>query len=252
MKTTIITLSILFCYTSLLSQVIVEKAVERPTVSLAQKQFELNSERLKMHKSFSKKLLTTSSFGTTMQTTPNYLSLSNPSHQRMVTEESILRHIRPAYEHSILLQPRHQLEPKINSSLLKDEWYDKNRRLIYSSIWAYASLNYLYCDLAGFMDADMLSKYQSGTVDGIEMTPELIATSAAFMQIALANVFLPHVIKNDRVLRWVQIASGAIMTIVQSATLFVGKPTAYYAVFSGFEIAATTYITIDAIRWRTK
>ncbi len=72
------------------------------------------------------------------------------------------------------------------------------------------------------------------------------------MQIPIANVFLPHLIKNERTLRWVQIASGTIMTLVQSGTLFVGKPTPYYALLSAFEIAATTYITIDAIKWKPK
>lgn len=141
---------------------------------------------------------------------------------------------------------------KVKTSFFNSEWYTKNRRNIYSSIWAYASLNYLYCDLSAFMDADMHKQYHTGTVDGFEMTPGLIAASATMMQIALTNVFLPQVIKNDRTLRWVQIASGTIMTVVQSATLFAGKPTPYYAVFSGLEIAATAYITIDSIRWKPK
>jgi|GEM_PF-5890305 len=141
---------------------------------------------------------------------------------------------------------------KMKASFFNSEWYNKNRRNIYSSIWTYASLNYLYCDLAAFMDANMHKQYHTGTVDGFEMTPGFIATSAAMMQIALTNVFLPQVIKNDRTLRWVQIASGTIMTVVQSATLFAGKPTPYYAVFSGLEIAATAYITIDALRWKPK
>lgn len=139
---------------------------------------------------------------------------------------------------------------KSNNS--KNENIMKNRRLIYSSVWAFASLNYLYCDLAAFMDKNMHEKYHTGSVDGFEMSPGFIAASAGFMQIAMANVFLPHLIKNDRTLRWVQIASGIIMTSIQTATLFVDKPTSYYAVFSGFEIAATTFITIDAISWKTK
>jgi hypothetical protein len=125
-----------------------------------------------------------------------------------------------------------------------------NRRQVYSSLWAFASLNYLYADLVQFMDKEEHLKYHSGTVNGFDMSPGFIAGSVVFMQIAIANVFLPHVIKNDRTLRWVQIASGAIMTLVQSATLFVTQPTPYYAVLSGFEIAATAYITIDAIRWK--
>ena len=145
-----------------------------------------------------------------------------------------------------------QNSPEVKTSFINSEWYNKNRRNIYSGLWTYASLNYLYCDLAAFMDADMHSQYHTGTVDGFEMTPGFIAASAAMMQIALTNVFLPQVIKNDNTLRWVQITSGALMTLIQSATLFAGEPTPYYAVFSGFEIAATAYITFNAIRWKPK
>lgn len=146
----------------------------------------------------------------------------------------------------------HQNSSKMKSSFFQSDWYNKNRRNIYSSIWAYASLNYLYCDLAAFMDADMHNQYHTGTVDGFKMTPGFIAASAAMMQIALTNVFLPQLIKNDKVLRWVQIASGTLMTVIQSATLFAGTPTSYYTVFSGLEIAATAYITLDAIKWKLK
>lgn len=126
----------------------------------------------------------------------------------------------------------------------------QTRRLVYSGLWTFASINYLYCDLAGFMDKDMHEEYHNGEVNGVEMTPGLIAASAAMMQVAIANVFLPHVIKNDKTLRWVQIASGAFMTLVQTATLFVGEPSSYYMVFSGVEIAATTFITLNALKWK--
>ncbi len=130
------------------------------------------------------------------------------------------------------------------------EPFFSNKRNVYSSMWAFASLNYLYADLVGLMDANVLNQYQSGVVNGVEITPNFLTVAAGFMQIPIANVFLPHLIKNDRALRWVQIASGTIMTLVQSGTLFMGKPTPYYALFSAFEIAATTFITIDAIKWK--
>jgi hypothetical protein len=132
----------------------------------------------------------------------------------------------------------------------ESEPFFKNRRNIYSGLWAFATLNYLYADIAGLMDANMLAQYQTGTVGGMRITPGFLTAAACFMQVPIANVFLPHVIKNERTLRWVQIASGAFMTLAQSATLFMGKPSPYYAVFSAFEIAATAYITIDAIRWK--
>lgn len=126
-----------------------------------------------------------------------------------------------------------------------------NRRLKYSSLWAFAALNYLYADLVGLMDLNLLSQYQTGTVNGIEITPGFLTAAAAYMQIPLANVFLPHLIKNERALRWVQIISGSIATIAQGATLFVGKPAPYYVLFSAIEMVATSYITIDAIKWKT-
>jgi hypothetical protein len=145
---------------------------------------------------------------------------------------------------------KNQNEMKMNLLPKSDDFFEKNRRILYSSLWAFASLNYLYCDLVGLMDKNMLLQYQTGVVDGMEMTPQFLTIAAAYMQIALANVFLPHVIKNDRTLQWVQIASGLITTLVQSSTLFMGKPTPYYALFSAFEIGTTAYITIDAIKWK--
>lgn len=144
------------------------------------------------------------------------------------------------------------IQPNIYLGLASEEKepFFRNKRNVYSSMWAFASLNYLYADLVGLMDANVLSQYQSGVVNGVAITPNFLTVAAGFMQIPIANVFLPHLIKNDKALRWVQIASGTIMTLVQSGTLFMGKPTPYYALFSAFEIAATTFITIDAIKWK--
>ncbi|MCL2074666.1 MAG: DUF6326 family protein [Marinilabiliaceae bacterium] len=145
---------------------------------------------------------------------------------------------------------KNQDEMKMNLLPKSDDFFEKNRRIIYSSLWAFASLNYLYCDLVGLMDKNVLNQYQTGIVDGMEMTPQFLTLAGAYMQIALANVFLPHVIKNDKTLQWVQIASGLITTLVQSGTLFMGKPTPYYVLFSSFEIGTTAYITFDAIKWK--
>ncbi len=131
------------------------------------------------------------------------------------------------------------------------EGFFSNRRNVYSSMWAFASLNYLYADLVGLMDASVLSQYQEGTVNGLDITPGFLTGAAAFMQIPLANVFLPQIIKNDKTLRWVQIVSGSLMTLIQGATLFVGKPPPYYVLFSAIEMGATTFITIDALKWNT-
>ncbi len=125
-----------------------------------------------------------------------------------------------------------------------------NKRLKYSSLWAFTALNYLYADLVGLMDVNLLNQYQTGVVNGIEITPGFLTAAAAYMQIPLANVFLPHVIKNKKVLRWVQIVSGGIATLVQGSTLLVGKPSPYYILFSAIEMGTTAYITLDAFKWK--
>ena len=130
--------------------------------------------------------------------------------------------------------------------------YAKNKRLLYSSLWAFASLNYLYADLVGLMDSHVHAQYESGTVEGMEITPEFLTGAALLMQVPMANVFLPHLIKNDRTLRWVQIASGAFMTLVQTSTLFVGEAQPYYVLFSAIEIGTTAFITINALKWKTR
>ena len=39
-----------------------------------------------------------------------------------------------------------------------------------SSLWLFALLNYLYCDVASLMDSAMLRQYLTGTVNGMAMT----------------------------------------------------------------------------------
>jgi len=98
---------------------------------------------------------------------------------------------RPKYSvNNLMFSPK-----KNNNNMLS------NRRLKYSSLWAFNSLNYLYADLVGVMDVNLLSQYQTGTVNGINITPGFLTAAAAYMQLPLSNVFLPHVIKNDKTLR---------------------------------------------------
>lgn len=133
-----------------------------------------------------------------------------------------------------------------------DQKMNLNRRLKYSSLWAFTCLNYLYADVIGLMDMNLLNQYQEGVVNGIEISPAFLTTAAAYMQIPLSNVFLPHVIKNENTLRWIQIISGSIATLAQGATLFVGEPSPNYILFSALEMGVTSYIVFDAIKWKAE
>jgi hypothetical protein len=118
-----------------------------------------------------------------------------------------------------------------------------------STLWIFAALNYLYCDVVSLMDPELLPLYLRGNVNGLELTPGFLLGAAILVEIFIAMVLLSRVLPY-RANRWANIAAGTIMTAVQSATLFVGVPAPYYLFFSVIEIATTVVIVWFAWTWR--
>lgn len=118
-----------------------------------------------------------------------------------------------------------------------------------STLWIFAALNYLYCDVISLMDPDLLPQYLTGNIDGLELTPGFLLGAAILIEIPISMVLLSRVLPY-RANRWANIAAGTVMTIVQSATLFVGAPALYYLFFSVVEIATTVLIIWFAWNWR--
>lgn len=121
----------------------------------------------------------------------------------------------------------------------------KQQRLL-SNLWAFATLNYLYCDVIGLMDSNMLRQYSEGEVDGVTINEDFLLGATIFMQVPLSMVFLSTALP-PRASRIANIAAGTIMTTAQTATLLWGKPTSYYLFSSAVEIATTSFITGYAI-----
>jgi hypothetical protein len=120
--------------------------------------------------------------------------------------------------------------------------------MILSTLWIFVTLNYLYCDVLGLTDHVQLRQYLTGTVNGIEMTPGFILGAGILMEIPIAMVFLARVLRY-RANRWANVVAGAIMTVVQVGTLFLGSTTVYYGFFSVIEIAAAGFIAWYAWTW---
>jgi Family of unknown function (DUF6326) len=118
-----------------------------------------------------------------------------------------------------------------------------------STLWIFAALNYLYCDVVGLMDRELLRQFLTGNVDGIPVTQGFLLGASILVEIFIAMVLLSRVLPY-RANRWANIAAGTIMTAVQSATLFVGIPAPYYLFFSVIEIATTVVIVWLAWNWR--
>jgi hypothetical protein len=116
-------------------------------------------------------------------------------------------------------------------------------------LWLFATLNYLYCDVAGLMDRELLTGYLAGNVGGLEISQGFLLGAGILVEIPITMVLLSRVLKY-RANRWANIAAGTVMTVVQLATLFLaGSPTMYYLFFSVIEIATTAYIVWIAWKW---
>jgi hypothetical protein len=119
-----------------------------------------------------------------------------------------------------------------------------------STLWVFATLNYLYCDVISLMDADLLRQYLTGTVDGLELSQGFLLGAAALIEIPIAMTLVSRLVTHHAANRWANLVAAAVMTLVQAATLFVGAPAPYYAFFSILEIGCTAAIAWQAWSWR--
>ncbi|WP_018348864.1 DUF6326 family protein [Longispora albida] len=123
-------------------------------------------------------------------------------------------------------------------------------RAILSTLWIFASLNYLYCDVVTLMDSRMLGQFLTGHVGGMDISAGFLLAASALVEIPIAMAVAARLVTRHGLNRWANVTAAAVMTIVQSLTLFTGTPTGYYVFFSVIEISCTLVIGWLALRWR--
>jgi len=123
----------------------------------------------------------------------------------------------------------------------------KNKKVVLSTLWIFATLNYLYCDVLGLMDSVLLDQYLAGEVNGMIIDQNFLLAGAILMEIPIAMVLLSLILKY-KANRWTNIIAGSIKTVVMIATMFIG-PTLYYIFFGTIEIATTIFIVWYAWNW---
>lgn len=122
------------------------------------------------------------------------------------------------------------------------------RKTLLSTLWIFVTLNYLYCDLIGLMDQNLLEQYLTGSVEGMQISEGFLLVAGILMEIPIAMVVLSRVLK-FRVNRWANIIAGSIKTLLMIATLFMGA-TSYYLFFAFIEISTTIFIVYLAFTWK--
>ena len=119
----------------------------------------------------------------------------------------------------------------------------RDRRMILSTLWIFATLNYIYCDVFSlFFDKQGLT--QSGT-----MSAGSVLFFAVVMETGMAMVVLSRVLPR-RSNRWSNGGTGLLLTAVEAWSLVGGTPTPFYIFFAAVEIAATLFIIWYAWTWR--
>jgi hypothetical protein len=129
------------------------------------------------------------------------------------------------------------------------KWTDLDMTVKLSTLWIFASLSYVYCDVISLMDPELLKQYLAGNVNGLVFTPGFLLGAAILIEIPISMVLLSRML-NYTANRWTNIAAGTVMTAVQTLTLFVGRPAPYYLFLSILEIAATALIVWYGWKWR--
>lgn len=125
-----------------------------------------------------------------------------------------------------------------------------DRKVIFSTLWIFALLNYLYCDVIALMDPVLLKQFMAGNAGGIQITEGFLLGASILMEIPIALILLSRILKY-KINRWVNFIAGIIMTVVQLSSLILGtSPTLYYVFFSIIEISTTLFIFIYASRWK--
>jgi hypothetical protein len=118
-----------------------------------------------------------------------------------------------------------------------------------STLWIFATLNYLYCDVVTLMDPKLLKGFLAGNVGGMDVSQVFLLAAGAVVEIPIAMVLLSRIL-DGRSNRWANVVAGSVMTVVQLASLFAHTPAPYYVFFSAFEIGATAGIVWLAWSWR--
>jgi hypothetical protein len=119
----------------------------------------------------------------------------------------------------------------------------KDRKVILSTLWIFATLNYIYADVFTLFFNPTAQK------ETLAMPQGAVLVFAILMETALAMVLLSRVLKYGAN-RWANIAAGVFHTAFVSWSLFGQTPRLFYVFFATIEIACTLFIVWYAWKWR--
>jgi len=128
-----------------------------------------------------------------------------------------------------------------------------DRKIMLSTLWIFALLNYLYADVFTsffnpILQPEETAEFLSGYIGTIQITQGFVLGAAVLMETAILMVLLSRILPYVAN-RLANIVLGAVHTAAVSWSLTEGAINLYYGFFSAVEIATTLFIIWYAWRW---
>jgi hypothetical protein len=120
----------------------------------------------------------------------------------------------------------------------------KDRKVILSTLWIFAVLNYLYADVF------TLFFNPAAHDETLAMSPGAVLAFAIMMEAAIAMVLLSRLLKYGAN-RWANIIAGIYYTALVAWSLTGAAQPPFMVMFASLEIACTLIITWYAWKWRS-
>lgn len=129
----------------------------------------------------------------------------------------------------------------------------ERRRVVLSTLWIFAVLNYIYADVYTLffnpvLQPEVTKRFAEGYAGDILITQGFVLVTAILMETAIAMVLLCRLLPY-RANRWTNILSGGLHTLFVAWSLIGDTPTGFYAMFAAIEVACTLFIVWYAWQW---
>ncbi|GLZ32417.1 hypothetical protein Lesp02_46050 [Lentzea sp. NBRC 105346] len=129
----------------------------------------------------------------------------------------------------------------------------RDRKVVLSTLWIFAVLNYAYADIIGLFFNPVLQKEEherllSGYVVDIPITQGFVLIMAVLMETAIVMVLLARLLPRG-VNRWANVVAGVLHTAAVTWSLTGGPVNVFYAFFATIEVACTVFIVWYAWTW---
>ena len=123
-----------------------------------------------------------------------------------------------------------------------------NKKVLFSTLWIFVTVNYIFCDVFTLFHSESLKQLMTGKVGGMEINQKFLLGFSILMEMPMVMIVLSRILsyKSNRL---ANIIVALIMTIVQAGTLFTADNTMHYIFFSIVEVGTTSFILYSAWNW---